>query len=226
MPVIKEMPAVERPREKLKLLGVKKLSNAELLAILIGTGTRNVSSTELAGEILALDAEGITYFCDCTTEELAAVSGVGIAKASRIVAAVELGKRIATKPRKVKIQISDPADVAALFIEDMRYLKNEVFKVLMLNVKNEIMQIESISTGNINRALVDARDVFRPAVKRGAASVILIHNHPTGNPEPSGEDVRTTVQLKQAGSLLGIKVLDHLIIGDGVYESLKSSGKM
>lgn len=226
MPVIKELPESERPREKMKMFGAETLSNIELLAILIGTGTKDVSSTELAQRILTLDAEGLTHLSDASIEELAVLPGMGIAKSCQVVAAVELGKRMATTPKKRKIRIAFPDDIAELFMQDMRYLKKEVFKVLMLNVKNEIMLIENVSAGNINTSIIDPRSVFRLAVKKGAASVVLVHNHPSGNPEPSDEDINATHKLQDAGEILGIKVIDHLIIGDGVYTSLKKKKKM
>ncbi|MDR3296120.1 MAG: DNA repair protein RadC [Clostridiales Family XIII bacterium] len=221
MALIKELPAMERPREKMKLLGAEKLSNAELLAILLGTGTRALSATALAGQILAMDAGGIACLADCAPEELANIQGIGVAKSCQIVAAVELGRRIATRPKAKRVHIGSPQDIADIFMEDMRYLKQESFKVLLLNIKNEIVAIEGVSLGNINTSIVDPREVFRPAVKRGAASMVLAHNHPSGNPEPSGADVEITKRLAEAGEILGIRVIDHLIIGDGIYVSMR-----
>jgi DNA repair protein RadC len=175
----------------------------------------------LADRILSLAPNGIGHLTECTIEDLARVSGVGAAKACRIAAAVELGKRLATHPKSKRVHIGSPQDVAELFIEGMRHLKQECFRVLLLNVKNEIMAIEEVSVGNINSSVADPREVFRPAVKRGAASLVLAHNHPSGNPEPSESDVTATKRLIAAGEFLGIKVIDHLVIGDGTFVSMR-----
>jgi DNA repair protein RadC len=223
MTLIKEMPELERPREKMRLLGVGKLSNSEILAVLLGTGTRAQSATALADRILSMTSDGIAYLSECTLEELARISGVGAAKACRIAAAVELGKRLATNPKDKRIRIASPQEVAELFMETMRHLKQECFRVLLLNVKNEIMAIEEVSVGNLNSSVADPREVFRPAIRRGSASVILAHNHPSGNPEPSGADIEATKRLTEAGELLGIKVIDHIIVGDGTFVSMRQS---
>jgi DNA repair protein RadC len=221
MTLIKEMPELERPRERMMFMGAGKLSNAELLAIMLGTGTRSQSATALADRILSVTQGGIDGLTECTVEELARISGVGVAKACRIAAAVELGKRLATSPKNRRVHVSSPSEVAGLFVEDMRRLKQECFRVLLLNVKNEIMAIEEVSVGNINSSVADPREVFRPAIRRGSASVILAHNHPSGNPEPSGADIEATKRLIDAGDLLGVKVIDHIVIGDGTYVSMR-----
>jgi DNA repair protein RadC len=218
---IKELPADERPREKLLRYGCQFLSNGELLAILIGTGTRDRSALSVAERILAMEETGISYLTDCTPEELCRIEGMGIAKSCKVVAAIELGKRIAQRPREKRYTAGTPEDVAALYMEEMRHLKKEYFKVLFLNTKNEILSVENTSIGNLNSSIVHPREVFRSAVKKGAAAIIVIHNHPSGNPMPSQNDLDITRRLSEAGQLLGIPVLDHLIIGDGVYISLK-----
>jgi len=219
--MIKELPASERPREKLKLLGPGNLSNLELLTILLGTGTRNQSAMVLAERIITIDSSGIDYLAECTLEELSKINGVGNAKSCVLIAAVELGKRIATKPKGKRVNILCSQDLADIFMADMRYLKNECFKVLLLNTKNEVIAVHPVSMGVINSSIVDPREVFRPAIKRGAASIALAHNHPSGNPEPSSADVDVTIRLIEAGRLLGISVVDHIIIGDGVYVSMR-----
>jgi DNA repair protein RadC len=221
MTLIKEMPALERPRERMRLVGANRLSNSELLAVLLGTGTRAKSATALADCIISMTPDGIAYLTECTIEELARISGVGAAKACRIAAAVELGKRLATNPKDRRVHINSPQDVAELFVEDMRYLKQECFRVLLLNIKNEIVAIEEVSVGNINSSVADPREVFRPAVRRGSAAVILAHNHPSGNPEPSDADIEATQRLSAAGDILGIKVIDHIVIGDGTFISMR-----
>lgn len=219
--MIRNLPSEERPREKLIQHGAESLSNPELLAILIGSGTKEVSAIMLANRILALEEEGISYLTNCLPEELSGIPGMGMAKSCQIIAAIELGKRIATRPKGKRINIKSPNEVASLFIEEMRYLKKEYFKVLLLNTKNEIIMIENISIGGLNSSVVHPREVFCTAIKKSACSMILVHNHPSGNPMPSQTDIDITRRLAEAGELLGIKVLDHLIIGDGVYVSLK-----
>jgi len=219
--MMKELPLEERPREKLIQFGSGALSNAELLAILIGTGTRDASAIMLANRILSLEEKGISYLTVCLPEELSSIPGMGMAKSCQIIAAIELGKRIATKPKEKRVNIKSPNEVASLFLEEMRYLKKEYFKVLLLNTKNEIITIENISVGSLNSSLVHPREVFCNAVKKNACSMIAVHNHPSGNPEPSQTDIDITRRLVEAGEILGIKVLDHLIIGDGIYVSLK-----
>lgn len=218
---IKELPTYERPREKLIRYGPEALSNSELLAILIGTGMKNTSALTLASQILALSEEGISYLVDASPEELSKVQGIGIAKSCQIISAIELGKRISQTPRNKRISISTPEELAALYMEELRYRKKEIFKVIYLNTKNEITFTEDISIGNLNSSIVHPREVFRSAVKRGAASIIVIHNHPSGNPTPSQNDINVTKRLVEVGELIGIPVLDHLIIGDGVFISLK-----
>lgn len=221
MTSIKELPELERPREKMKFLGVDKLSNSELLAVLLRTGAREVSAMALADSILSMDKGGLAYLAECAPEELAAIHGIGAAKSCQIIAAVELGKRIATAPRQKAVDISFPDDIAKLFMEDMRYLRNECFKMLLLNIKNEIVAIEEVTEGNINTSVIDPREVFRPAIKKGAAYIVMVHNHPSGNPTPSDADVEVTKRICEAGDLLGIRVLDHIVIGNGVYVSMR-----
>ncbi|MEL7657435.1 MAG: DNA repair protein RadC [Bacillota bacterium] len=219
--MMRELPYEERPREKLIQYGSGTLSNAELLSILIRTGTREMSAIMLANRVLAMEEEGISYLTTCLPEELSAIPGIGMAKSCQIIAAIELGKRIATKPKEKRINIKSPNEVASLFIEEMRYLKKEYFKVLLLNTKNEIIMIENISVGSLNSSVVHPREVFCTAIKKSACSMIAVHNHPSGNPMPSQTDINITKRLVEAGELLGIKVLDHLIIGDGNFVSLK-----
>ncbi|MEG1931109.1 MAG: DNA repair protein RadC [Anaerovorax sp.] len=219
--MIRELPKEERPREKLINQGEGCLSNAELLAILIGSGTKEGSAIYLAQKILSLEKSGITYLTECSPQELCSIPGIGIAKATQIIAAIELGKRISTKPKEKKVQIGNPEMVASLFIETMRYLKKEMFKILLLNSKNEIITIEETSVGNLNSSVVHPREVFSVAIKKSAASIILVHNHPSGNTTPSQQDIDVTNRLVEAGTLLGIQVVDHLIIGDGKYLSFK-----
>ena len=218
------MPLSERPREKLFEKGVSSLSNTELVAILLGSGTRERSAVELAARLLASDQSGILYISSASPEELCSIDGIGPAKASVLIAAAELGRRMMTAPRSRRISASSPDEVAALFMEEMRYLKKEHFKVLLLNVKNEMIASEDVSVGSISSSDAHPREVFSGAVRRGAASVILVHNHHSGSPEPSEADRLLTVRLAEAGKILGIQVLDHIVIGDGEYVSMKREG--
>ncbi|MBR2779593.1 MAG: DNA repair protein RadC [Firmicutes bacterium] len=222
--MIKELPAMERPREKILEQGVRSLSNAELIAVLIGSGTREQSAVAVAEKLLAMDPSGILYLGECGAEELCRIGGIGTAKAARLLAAAEFGRRLTTTPREKRMDASTPDRVAALFMEPMRCFHQEHFRILMLNVKNEIIAWEEISVGSIASSEAHPRDVFSPAIRRGAANIILIHNHPSGNPQPSQSDLRLTERLASAGELLGIRVLDHIIIGDGIYVSLRREG--
>lgn len=221
---IDQLPYDERPREKLIMQGLDSLSNAELIAILLHTGTREKSAIDLATDILKADKRGILFLGECSPEELQEIKGMGRAKTCQLMAAVELGRRVAAKPRVSKPRISRPADIAEMFMEEMRYQKREHFCALLINTKGEIIQKETIAVGDLSSAIVHPREVFSNAVKRCAAAVVLLHNHPSGDPGSSEEDIETTKRLVEAGEILGIKVLDHIIIGDGIFRSLKKEG--
>jgi len=223
---IKEMPESERPREKLLTYGVNTLSNTELLAILLSTGTREISALDLARNVLCSTKEGLRFLTDCTIEELSQIKGIGLAKSSQIIAAVELGKRIALTTKANNYKIRTPDDVSHLLMEEMRYLKKEFFNIILLNTKNEVIAVENISIGSLNASIVHPREVFVRAIKRNSSSIILVHNHPSGDPHPSNEDISITNRLVEAGKLIGIEVLDHIIIGDNIYISLKEKNMM
>jgi len=220
---IKEMPENERPREKLIRYGSHTLSNSELLAILIRTGSKKQSALELANILLNNSDNGIRFLANCTVEELRIINGIGESKACQILAAIELGNRLSRSQLEFKKTISCPRDVADIFIDDMRFLDKEHFKVVFLNTKNEVTGYETISIGSLNASIVHPREVFNRAIKRSSASLILLHNHPSGNPKPSKEDISITKRLGEAGKIIGIEVLDHIIIGDGEYFSLKEN---
>lgn len=220
---IKSWPVSERPREKLQRHGVGFLSNSELLAIIIRTGHKDDTAMDLAQKILSMDQNGIGYLSDVKQEELTQIKGIGYCKAAQIVAAVELGKRISSQYNynMEKIQVSSPEVLVNLLMEEMRYLKKEYFKIAILNTKNNIISIETISVGNLNSSIVHPREVFNLAIRKSASSIILIHNHPSGDPNPSPEDINITNRLIEAGNIVGITVLDHIIIGDNRYVSFK-----
>ncbi len=218
---IKDLAESERPREKLLKFGVQSLSNVELLAILIRTGTKNNSAIDLSQKLLSFSSQGIRFLADCTVEELRQIKGIGISKACQIIAAIELGKRLAMSSLNNTPCIKSPLDVANIFMEEMRYYKKEYFKIILLNTKNQIIAVEDISIGILNSSLVHPREVFVRAIKKSSSSIILLHNHPSGNPEPSTEDIKITKRLIEAGKIIGIEILDHVIIGDGKYISMK-----
>lgn len=218
---IKELPIDERPREKLYKYGPKILSDAELLAIIIRTGSRNESSVNLARRILDLDNIGLSFLKECSIQELTKVQGIGKCKAAQILAAIELGRRVTNIKKNNIKRITSPLDVKRLLMDDMKDLKKEYFKGIMLDTKNNIICIEDISIGSLNSSIVHPREVFKIAIKRSSASIILIHNHPSGDPTPSKEDINITHRLIEVGDIVGIKILDHIIIGDNKYISFK-----
>ena len=223
---IKHLPEDERPVEKSFSMGIESLSNGELLALLINSGTKGKSAMALAEEVLAKDEKGISYLRESSLEELLSINGIGKAKAARIMAAVELGKRIASKPTEKRVKIESDEDVAHIFMEDLRYKKKEIFKAVLLDSKGGIISIETVSIGELTSTLVHPREVFNQAVKKSAAAMVFVHNHPSGDPTPSKEDFNTTDRLVACGDILGIKVVDHIVIGDGRYIRIRSMGKI
>lgn len=224
---MKDMPLCERPYEKLENYGAEMLSNAELLAIVIKTGNRHETSVAIAQRILALNDRdgGLAFLHDLSLEELRATKGIGRVKALQIKAVMELSKRISSALIiNNRISVKSPDDVSRLLMEEMRYLRKEIFKIILLNTKNHILKSLNVSVGCLNSSIVHPREVFSEAVKAGCSGVLLAHNHPSGDPEPSSEDIETTKRLVNAGNILGIKVLDHIIIGDGRYISFKEQG--
>jgi len=221
---IKDMPADLRPRERLLKEGAQVLNDAELLAILLRTGTDRNTVLELAAMVLA--KFGLRGLLQASVEELSSIKGIGPAKAAQVKAALELGKRIATNTSEERVVIKTPEDVAGLVMEGMRHLDREQFQALLLNTKNQVIGQEVISIGTLNSSTVHPRELFKNAIKRSAAAIILVHNHPSGDPSPSREDIEVTGRLLEAGRIIGIDVLDHLIIGDNRFNSLKAKGLM
>lgn len=221
--MVKDIPVDERPRERMIYYGADSLSNVELLAILLRTGSSNESVFQLAQKILS-EMETLQNLLDVTIEELTKIRGIGPAKAVQLKAAIELGKRIAKHSPQDKVTIRSPKDVADYLMEDMRYLKQEQFVALLLDTKNQILAKEVITIGTLNSSIVHPREVFKPAIKKSVSAIIVAHNHPSGDPTPSREDIDVTKRLAQAGEVLGIDLLDHLVIGDGRYTSLKDKG--
>lgn len=216
---LRELPVQERPREKMISMGPSALSNTELLALLIGSGSAKESAIALAGRVLAMESGSLAALSSCQPEEFMAVSGIGEAKACVISAALELGRRAATMPPERRVRLSTPEEVAALFMGEMRYLKKEVMKVALINVKNELITKLSVSVGGLSSAPSQPREIFSDAIRKGACGIILVHNHPSGDPSPSASDRELTAQMVSAGKILGISVVDHIIIGDGRFIS-------
>lgn len=218
---LKEMMVSERPREKLYEQGVKSLSNAELLGIVLQSGSKSESAVELGQKVLSKMGDGLDELSHVTLEELMSIHGIGVAKACQITAAVELGKRVSKEKRKILGRIHSPQTVVHFFQEELKHENKEKFIAVFLNTKNVIMSYAVISIGSLNASIVHPREVFNLAIRRSAASILLIHNHPSGYPEPSKEDEKITKRLKSVGELVGIQVLDHLIITDDDYYSFK-----
>lgn len=218
---IKDLPISERPREKLYSYGVQSLSNAELLAIIIRTGHQEDTAVDVAQRILNLDNKGLPFLTGVKLEQLTEIKGIGKCKAAQILAAIEIGKRINRWRADDKVRITSPMVIANLVMDEMRYLDKEHFNVALLDTKNQVLSIENISIGTLNASIVHPRDVFSIAIKKNANAIILLHNHPSGDPQPSNEDINITHRLSDVGNLVGIKVLDHIIIGDNRYVSFK-----
>lgn len=222
---MKDVPKEERPRERLLKYGESQLSNQELIAILLGSGTKNESVMDLANRFL-IHFEGLKLLEEATIEEMTSIKGIGIAKGVTILAALELGRRIRQYVPEEKYTIRSPKDGANYVMEAMRHLNQEQLLVLFLDTKNRIIHKQTIFIGSLNSSIVHPREIFREAVKRASASIICVHNHPSGDPTPSQEDIQVTKRLVEAGKIMGIEVLDHIIIGNRKYTSLKEKGYM
>lgn len=220
---VKDLPKNERPREKILRYGAEVMSNSELLAIILRTGTKDENILKLCDRIIS-HFGGLNGLINPTIEDLKQIKGVGEAKATQILAISELASRFKSFKSGDDYTVSSPKDVAFYMINEMKNLKKEYFKLIMLNTKNKIISIKDVSIGNLNSSIVHPREVFIEAIKNSSASVILCHNHPSGDPSPSKEDILITNRLKECGILLGIDVLDHIIIGNETYISLKEKG--
>lgn len=220
---IKELPESERPYEKLQIYGANKLSNAELLSIIIKTGTKEYTSIDLANKVLSLNTNSnIRGMLDCSIEEFMTVKGIGKVKAIQLTAIGELTKRMSKPLNILNIKITSPNDVCNLLMDELKYEKREKVKVIILNAKNNILKIVDLGTGTTSIAIIDPKDVLLEVVKMGAPKMILIHNHPSGDPTPSIQDLRITKRLCECSKMFGIELLDHIVIGDGRYESIFS----
>ncbi|WP_409370532.1 RadC family protein [Lysinibacillus sp. 38-6] len=223
--MIRDVNIADRPRERLLRQGAMSLSNQELLAILLRTGTKEESVLVLANRVLST-FERLHHLKHATIEEMVAIKGIGEVKAIQILAAIELGRRLSQKQNDDKYTVRSPQDAAAYLMPDMTSLSQEHFVVLFLDVKNQIIHKKTIFIGGLNASIVHPREIFREAVKRSAASIICAHNHPSGVPTPSPEDIEVTKRIQEAGFIIGIELLDHVIIGDHQFISLKEKGFM
>lgn len=221
--MIRDVPKEERPRERFRKYGPESLSNQDLLAILLRTGTKNESVIQLSQRLL-IHFEGLRMLKDATLEELTKIKGVGEAKAIQLLAAVELGRRISNITQDERYVIRTPQDGANYLMEEMRFLTQEHFVCLYLNTKNQVLHKQTVFIGSLNASIVHPREVFKEALRRSAASIICLHNHPSGDPSPSREDIEVTRRLAECGKIIGIEMLDHIIIGDKKYVSMKEKG--
>ncbi|MCI8700451.1 MAG: DNA repair protein RadC [Clostridia bacterium] len=221
---IKELPLSERPYEKLEIYGENALTNAELLAIIIKNGTKNDTSVELAKRILKLneniDSQNLNFLMDLSIEELKQIKGIGRVKAIQLKAVCELARRINQPIYYRKKKIREPKDAVKTIEGEMKYLKNEVLKVIILNSSNEILKIKEVLVGGTNFIEVSTKNILSEAVKMQAPKIILVHNHPSGNSLPSQKDIEYTKTIERASKLLGIQLLDHIIIAGDSYTSI------
>ena len=220
---IKEMPKDERPRERLEVYGAQALSNAELLAIALRTGTKKQNVIGLSQNLLT-QFEGLGGLSRASVQEMCVVPGIGKAKAIQIKAAMELGKRVMFIPDGDRIQITCPQDAANLLMSGMSMEIQEQLRVILLDTKHRVLRQHTLYQGNVNSSIVRVAEVFREAIKDNAVAIIVAHNHPSGDPTPSAEDVRVTEELVRAGKMLDIEVLDHVIIGRQRHLSMKERG--
>ncbi|MDD7794888.1 RadC family protein [Clostridium sp. 'White wine YQ'] len=218
---ITDLPENERPEEKLFLYGAETLSNVELLALILRCGTKNESVMDLSSNVLKR-VNGLNGIISAGIDDFLKINGIKKAKASRLMALCELAKRINShKGIKGEIRIKEPKTIADLFMNEMSKLSQEVLKLIMLNTKNNIISIKEVFKGTLNSSIVHPREVFSEALKNNAASIIICHNHPSGDPTPSKEDINITLRLKECSKIMGIDLLDHIIIGNNTYVSLK-----
>ena len=220
---IHDLPRQERPRERLQKFGAEALSAQELLALVIGRGIPKKSVMNIAQELLARFGN-VKAIGQATIEELSQIKGIGLAKAAQIKASFELGRREELEPELKNFDIKDPESVVKAIRASIKDKAKEHFKLILLNPRNKIIGISTISIGTLNASLVHPREVFKDAIMHTAASVVLAHNHPSGDPEPSEDDITITKRLIEAGKILGVEVIDHIIVGKNGFFSFKEKG--
>lgn len=222
-PTIKDIPTGERPRERLRERGPASLSNTELLAILLRVGSTSENVLRLA-ERLLITFGGLSGLARASFAELCAQRGVGEAKAAQIKASLEIGRRLLLDHPEARQAVRSPSDVADLLLLEMGYLEQEHLRVVLLNTKNQVVAMPEVYKGSVNTSLIRIGEIFREAVRQNCAALVVVHNHPSGDPTPSQEDVQITEQIVDAGKLLDIEVLDHLVIGQQQFVSLRERG--
>ncbi|MBQ6446975.1 MAG: DNA repair protein RadC [Bacillus sp. (in: Bacteria)] len=221
--LIKDFPNDERPRERFIKQGPESLANHELIALLIQTGSKNESVLTLANKLL-IHFDGLRLLKDASLDELKAIKGIGTAKAIQLMAAIELGRRVSNLEFTDRYCIRSPEDAAKYMMNEMKFLSQEHFICLYLNTKNQVMHKQVVFIGSLNASIVHPREVFKEAFRRSAASIICLHNHPSGDPSPSREDIEVTKRLVECGKIIGIDLLDHIIMGENKFISLKEKG--
>lgn len=221
---MKELPTSERPYEKLEVYGAKKLSNSELLAIIIKTGTKEESAITIAQKVLNLNktknTNNLRFLQEMSIEELSKIKGIGKVKAIQIIAACEIARRISEPIDIQSIQIKESQDVANLLMNELKYEKREIAKIILLNSKNIIQKIVDISYGGTNFAMLEPRDVLYEAIKINVPKIIVVHNHPSGDPKPSKADIEFTKKIINSANILGLQILDHIIIAENGCDSV------
>ncbi|WDF04101.1 RadC family protein [Shouchella hunanensis] len=222
--IIRDVPLQERPRERFLREGAKALSNQEILAIMLRSGTKQYSALQVAAQLLST-YKTLTALSESSLEEMRLIKGIGVTKAIELAAAMELGKRINREGKGQKRVIASPDDAVQIVADDLIGIHQEHFVVLYLNTKNYVIKQKTVFIGSLNASIVHPREVFKEALRTSSAAVICLHNHPSGDPSPSPEDISVTKRLNEAGRILGISLLDHIIIGDEThYVSLKERG--
>ncbi len=221
---IKDMPQNERPKEKLLTCGADSLSNSELLAIILRTGTKGENVLQLSGRLLS-ELEGLDGILSANFNDIINIKGIKEGKASQVLAIAELFKRFKTlKSMRRDIKVTSPKDLADLLMGEMNELNQEILKVILLSTKNTIIGIKDIFKGSLNTSVVHPREIYKEAINKNSASIIICHNHPSGDPTPSKEDINITLRVKECGNIIGIQLIDHIIIGNNKFISLKERG--
>lgn len=223
--VLRDLPAGERPRERLEQYGPEALSTAELLAIVLRVGVRGESAVRLAERLLSRFGS-LPGLARAHLNQLSELPGIGLAKAAQIKAAFELGKRLAASSEEPRPAVRGSSDAAALVMEDLRHRDQEHFVGIFLDTRNQVIRVRTLAVGTIAGSPAHPREVFREAIAQGAAKLIVCHNHPSGDPTPSSQDLALTARLVEAGRVMGVPLLDHLIIGQGRYVSMKDIGRV
>lgn len=223
---VKDLPTSERPYEKCERFGAAVLTDAELLAVIIRSGTKNERSTELASRILkkSSGAQSLSFLYHVNMNELMKIKGIGKVKAIQLLCVAELSKRISAQVKGDRIAFNDADETAAYFMEDMRHQECELLRLVMLNSKNGLIADRVMFKGTVGMAPMEPRELLREALRNDAVSIMILHNHPSGDPTPSNQDIQSTVRLNEACRQIGIRLLDHLVIGDNRFVSMKRSG--